>query len=400
MRSSWRVPEQQLSLPPAFHLDKVLLEHDGPQMVTVRDGTGQLFLGVAADDSDQAIRWIYAPISKLELDSLFLGAVTTRDALFKDKVWIIDEKPDGTKLEAWTLSGGEIPQDALPEQHVLLPRTVRMAFSHESATSIARGFCFAGQAIQGTRISFRDLSFVTDSLQRLWSSFMHSTLGMRGRKGQFGQADKLAWMYVTAFSPGSFVLEVEPENETMFVRLAANYRELIAASDSIEELRIALGKFSARVASAYLSYLGELSKRDIEVLAILGPSSAFIAPSSARRIAPVVETALRTERSQFEEFGRFVGFSIEKGVFELYSADEDKVLSGTLSPQLRARLAEEPEDVRVGATFHSARLEIVTTWTAHLGATSSLSLLDYQEVSEGAGDEPLELGASPKPPAD
>jgi hypothetical protein len=110
--------------PPSFELDQVLVEYDGPQIVTLR-GAGGLYLGIASDESDAFVRWIYAPLTETELRALLEGTGTLREAVQKPRVYVVDVDHDGTPIQAWEYPGERLRDDDLPARGALLPRAIR-----------------------------------------------------------------------------------------------------------------------------------------------------------------------------------------------------------------------------------------------------------------------------------
>lgn len=58
---------------PLFEMAEVLLEYEGPQIVTAAlvdadtRGSRKLYIGVAADDQEDLVIWILAPVKILNL---------------------------------------------------------------------------------------------------------------------------------------------------------------------------------------------------------------------------------------------------------------------------------------------------------------------------------------------
>lgn len=123
MRESWSLPSSMVEAPP-FELDQVLVEYDGPQIVTLRGADG-LYLGIASDEDDAFVRWIYAPLAVTELRALLEGSATLREAVQKPKVYVVDVDHDGAPVHTWEYPGAQLRDDDLPAPGALLPRAIR-----------------------------------------------------------------------------------------------------------------------------------------------------------------------------------------------------------------------------------------------------------------------------------
>ncbi|UQA55249.1 hypothetical protein [Polyangium aurulentum] len=110
--------------PPPFELDQVLVEYDGPQIVTLR-GVDGLHLGIASDEDDAYVRWIYAPLTETELRALLDGTGALRDVMHKPWVYVVDVDHDGVPVHAWQYPGEQLRDDDLPARGALLPKAVR-----------------------------------------------------------------------------------------------------------------------------------------------------------------------------------------------------------------------------------------------------------------------------------
>ncbi|HSN98041.1 MAG TPA: hypothetical protein VLS89_07070 [Candidatus Nanopelagicales bacterium] len=134
MMGEWNLPKQaELAEILDLRLEQVLVEYDGPQIVTARGPRG-LYFGLAADEDDLAVRWIYAPITGTELRALAAGAICTRDAISKPQVHVIDVDHHGKPLRAWACDAAQIGDENLPDPGALLPRATRDALMAASGT--------------------------------------------------------------------------------------------------------------------------------------------------------------------------------------------------------------------------------------------------------------------------
>src|SRR5205814_7183621 len=91
MRSDWVLPAQR-EVPWSSsdrQVKNVLLEFDGPQLVVLSTPEGDQ-LALAVDEDDVVVRWLQAPISKLELSALLSGAQPIREVFKKPGLTVAD----------------------------------------------------------------------------------------------------------------------------------------------------------------------------------------------------------------------------------------------------------------------------------------------------------------------
>lgn len=126
MRSPWpQLPTEhaQLVLQPqsidALHPLEVVDEYNGPQIVFAML-EGQRVLGVAADEDAQVERWIFAPVSEVERRALRAGVASLREALRKDKAYVVDFLRHSKGMYLYPIDGRSLGDAVLPDEDARL----------------------------------------------------------------------------------------------------------------------------------------------------------------------------------------------------------------------------------------------------------------------------------------
>jgi len=347
----------------------VLLQYDGPQLVALEEGD-RLFLALAVDEDQDAVRWIQAPTSALELDAVRNGAEPVRQAFLKSRVTVVDvQRASFVPVAAWDVAVADIPDTVLPERGARMPMDRRQL----TAADHPPAFRLAGRTAPGNRVAFGDLSAFTSHIQGLWNAFAE----------QFNAG--LQTLSAVGIESGSLRVVVHTDNVALFKRIASQYQELVSVTDDPDRLREALANVPSRVAHSYAEYIRTLQRHDVEVLCEWSDGGAFISSQIVERVIDSLPALLQGEQlPTAEETGRFRGYFEgfyrgERGRFEFYDLDSAQTYRGQLDPTLRhkavpdfsltlGRLAMEQYVVQVRIT---RRPEGATRYT----------LLDFQRVS-------------------
>lgn len=374
MRAEWRLPEQTVLVEPR-HIDMVLVEYDEPEVVTVRDSAGLLYLSVASDESDEAIRWVQTRLSALELRALLAGGLSVRSALTKDELWVIDEsRHDGHIIHAWIMSADEIPEGALPRPGALLPRATRSRLQVEHAGLPT--LSIDGAAIRDNAISFRDMAAFAGSMQRLWTSLAYS-VGEKAGSTKKPRRDvaKRSALSMQAAPPGSFAMHIKPADDQLFTEVAELFTQLAMAADDAKTTEGALREISPRSTSAYVAFLRMVEKHKLQVFAQWNDRASFLGHHTARRIRSTIERPIPLRRDVFAAFGHFRGFSYEDNKFTFHDLESDDMYTGSIAREFHERYTMEESRIAVGDQPYKAMLSFITRGGV-AGETQTYELLD------------------------
>lgn len=370
MRETWRLPEQSLSLLPRFSVQHVLVEYDGPQIVTAvladtdsgEPGSGGLYLGVASDDDEKLVRWILGPITSTEYKALIDGTETLRDALLKPQIFVLDADTeyDWEPRRAWICDGNQLGDDHFPGRGALLPTASRQELAQSlHAVADAPEWCFDGPSVGALGIGFRALSDVLDVFQRLWNAFaqFQSPDGPKASGRPKAEVVERTALRLAGAGTGSLVLQVNPADMGMYQQVAEHFEALVRASADPAALAEELGRLGPRVQGRYNELLASLARHDLQVWARRPGRAAFLSASIASRVLRDWPQDMKSESSQTEAIGHFIGFDMDPGSFTFYDELRDKTYSGPVH-------AEANRSVTVGPDVRYVVLLDVTMQTA------------------------------------
>ena len=334
---------------------RTLIDYEGPQMVLVEDAGRKSYLGIAADEDDRAVRWVFTSVSHLELRALFDGIIRTREAYRKPRVLVVDVPHEDGPKTVNEVDGILLSEQVLPTAGAILPRMVRDAFKEPQPAG--RTLTIGGASVPSGRVAFRDLALVVSDQQRLWSALYFADQGGAKRRGKLKADASKAQLYMEASAPGSFVVKMAPEDDGTFERIAAEYRTLLDASDNRDQLRAQIGRVGVRAVSAYESMLNNLERRGLEVMTRWSTGAAYISQFRARVVLPALREAQTQETGKFEAVGQLSGLSFEKNSFDFVDFDDEGVISGILAPDFEYLPKDGKGEIKIGETIYLGQFE-------------------------------------------
>lgn len=296
MRPEWKLSPSQMEIGdegiPKRIIEHVLVEYDGPQLVTLLEGK-QRFIGVASDEDAVAVRWVHAAISDLEFKSLIHGVRPVRESLLKDSVWIVDRTHSGRDISAWQVVSDDLPSFALPDFDAFLSpfatRELKKIFTTmipEAATT-ENMVVLGGPPVVDNAVAIGVLSVFYRSFQRFCVAMAQVVKDAVEASGKIVEWNPSQLSIVRAQAsalPSSYALLVEPTDATLFKSILEEYQKLALASDQ-DSLLPNLTRIKQRAAASYLEFLKSIETTNLEVLCHwMGGNAVFIDPPEAKRI--------------------------------------------------------------------------------------------------------------------
>lgn len=344
-----------------LEVSHVLVEFEGPQITLAADASRTRYLGLAAEDRDEFVRWIYAPVSMLEIRGLASGDIATRDVFLKERVLVLDVSlVDETFKQSWEVDGSLLPEFALPEVGAYLPaltqRYLKELFPFETVAD--RELALEQLEAPSTGVSFKALSQTLDVFQRLWSALTAGdALGMRGR---YSGAEKSQLSFAQAV-PGSLRVEVSPADEATFDSALQRFRELVSESSAPDFSAMNIDGWGARLVARYTELLRTLSRNNLQLLATCEAGAVYLSSGKAKHVLSKLELRALEEVTLEVGVGYFVAYSASDLRFEFFDEKEDQTWKGDVDASFR----EECPIVTVG---EEAKYAIVVRMTRSVPA--------------------------------
>lgn len=370
MKTDWKLPKQ-FEDPAAVasrRVKEVLLEYDGPQMAVLLDANGE-YLALAVDQDESLVRWLQAPISKLELEALLIGAQPVRDVFKKSTVTVVDY-PQRSEIpqSVYRVDRSLIPDAVLPRRGVIFPVSEAKAAPKE--VPVLR---LAGQGAARDGVTLAQLSAVAGTLHEVWTAITQHVFKIPNPRP----------FSAFAAGEGSLALSIHADDVDLFERVVREYEGLVRASDDPAALEQLLADKPQDVVAKYEKHLNVLEKQRAEVLAEWRTGAVYLGHDVAESalesypsgpVVPAPVTVPRTHRGYFEGFW-------PKGSrrrFGFYDIDSNESFEGRIGRGLKVDwLRHDP------LTLGRAERKYQITVSEQIGPTGEVlgrTLLDYAPI--------------------
>jgi hypothetical protein len=351
VRASWKIGEGSLELRyEERKIERVLVEHNGPQLGTLRDGDHR-YLGVASDADNRHIRWIHAQIDNLEWASLVAGILPLRDVFQKPIIWIIDEYTDGEmRNRGQVASGVDLTEDDLPSAGAILPTAIRLALASEMTQEVrvARSIRLERRD-RSKRMDLGAMALAVRKFHTLWLKCGLASTTERTATELTDIARRAQLLPVATF-PGSFAIQIETTDAELFQVIAERVTHLVARSTDHEALVEFFSNYPG-VRAPYDSFLKTMHDEGLDMLAswsreVPGEPDAvdgvFVGTDRAELArAAIRKTSAPPRELAFAARGYCRGVLKDGRRFEFYDTAAKMSYTGKVSKTLAQRLQGE-----------------------------------------------------------
>lgn len=368
MMGEWNLPAQaELAGTISIELDKILVEYNGPQIVAARSPRGRC-IGVAADEDERAVRWIFAPITDTEYRALAFGAVATRDVIIKTNVYVVDVDNDDNQVQAWQCDATQLGDENLPDPGVLLPRATRDALMADMPQSETPELRLERLDPSRSGIMFRSLAEILGTFQRLWNALAQavSADGPKKRGRWAAGLSERAALSLAAASPGSLTLRIDPFDMSVFDQASKSFEDLVRAGDNPQALAEILARLGVRVQARYDELLTDIEKHELQLLTGWRGGVAFMSPHIAYRVRLALPQGVYGEPRTKPAVGYFVAFDIAGATFEFFDETSDATYKGQVHQDV---LADNNAIVVGSGATHAVFIEV----TARIAASKHVT---------------------------
>jgi hypothetical protein len=360
-------------------IEHVLIEYEGPQLVTLTDGANR-YLGLAVDADDKYVRWMHARLGKLEWEALLHAMLPVRDVFRKPQVWIVDETYDGSRMRGYQVNGQELDDRDLPRPYLYLTSDVRALFAGDLPRVAARVLRL-DQGNVVNEIDFEILGELIKRYQRLWTSCA-STIDETIPKSELRRR---ATLRAVATPSASFGVELTSVDPDLFNAIAARVAQLTGASDDESRLTDVFHMLP-HARDPYESLLAYLANQGVDLLAAWPGGGAFFGREHAQRIRASIDRSERVTVKPMPVVGHFRGFSsAEGGYFVFRDPRSGDLYSGSIENALLAVAVERAVTVGGDRTWYEVVLAERTAVRPGQDPKKSYELLSFKEISVPEG---------------
>ena len=270
-------------------LDEVFVRYDGPRLFTCRNESGQTFLVVFADETEDTEAFLYAPVSPFRWAAVRSGQLPLRRVFERpldNHVFLVRSNIKTGETTCQRLLSSQISTEWLPSEsaRLQLPTTTKHAFTSDelgrraaSAERSHAAFELDAGSLR-TEYPLRSLGLVMVALQDVLETVGQVVRNERINRGAVssGIMTEAALDFVDV-EAASFVLIVAPATsgqlqlfESPLVRESVRYMmDLMAIGDEPDRLREALTKMHSRAVSKYRNLLEEIAETESSLTAFL-----------------------------------------------------------------------------------------------------------------------------------
>jgi len=346
MIGDWSTLSAQCSLAPQhFAIKEVLAEYDGPQIVTAECNSDSV-IGVAADEEQGIVRWLFAKMSSVEVKGLALGVLTTRELYVKaDSISVVDADESFNIVRFWDGVSGLDLGDNLPDPGVLLPVSAREKLQEYIGHSFMSALSVSANPNSGEAgVGFRALSDLLDITQRFVNAIAQALHSESVNLGRYTSEVVLqASLGFVEAETGSLCINVAPSNKALLDEALATIKGAVDCGENVAELETFLSPKGPRVRARFEELLKVIRKNQIELLGQSGGFAAYLSPTISQRIITAIECGAEETRQTWPATGSFIAYDSGGLKFEFVS-DDDTVYEG----DVLAQVAEKNQVVAVG----------------------------------------------------
>lgn len=319
-----------------IRIDKVLLEYDGPALLTAGDSNGNRYIAYQ-DLPEFNTGYIVLPVNESKLTQMMLGVLSVRDVvesspLFPDFFECdFEEKINGATRLLGKISSRQLTPDLLPANDLLL--SIPSQSEKLSNTAIERQSTVACLGLYSAEAEERHLIdgvTLSEALRALLKlikrGFAEFSKGIPKEEQERLRAMNAGNINVLPFQPGSFEVLVESDAKPDLFgfqhtsKIFESITLLLNKSDSIEDSINMVRKFGGHYASAYAQFLEVISVRQVPMIFSWADTNKT-GGSSVRIDAPHAAKLLKALRASTELMSETTKV---RGVLEKADANKNK----------------------------------------------------------------------------
>jgi hypothetical protein len=323
-------------------LREILLDFQGPQ-IAIWSVDGASYLGVAADEQDDVVRWIAAPVTVHELNAVKLGTMALRDVLSQTHAMVLDQNGEGEITFYGDISMVDVPEEALPEHGAPLPDEVTRHFRAELEGSAGCELPIL-LVVEGCEAAhertLRVLGEVFVPLQKLVDAIGQRIIAAATHKGVVARDIRSrTTLSMAAFSFGSAILEFTPADPDLYEEISERLQRLSLSSADDTALAAELLDLGPRVRASFGELIAVAARHQVSLHTQSRQSGATFSRHTADSIRNSLSAAPDGEAEQIELLGQFVAFDTRNGSFEFVDDDDLQQYRGTVSPRVLPKIA-------------------------------------------------------------
>lgn len=336
MNRNWVLGQGSLAASIQFQVVTVLAEYEGPQILLAKLND-QVRLGVAADAEGELVRWLFSPVTSVELLALAGGHCSTYASIVKDGMLVVDLNDDLQVVDAWDVPLDSLSEEVLPDPKSVLPLAARnvLAAAHSPVLSPRLTL---GRTGGREPLSFRALSSVLSSFQRLWTTLAQAMEGdaLTSRGRWTSTLEERATLGFERAVAGSLQIDMRAGDSALHEQVSDLFSALVMYSEWPDDqaLRDVLLPLGPRAIARLNELLRVVEKSGIELLNENGSKGAYLSPSIATRALQAGRFEEKRVSVMDAASGFFFAFSETDAKFEFYDEIRDARISGDVDQQV------------------------------------------------------------------
>ncbi len=272
-------------LPESTHLGILKITNvyeyfDIPCLFSCENNSGQIFIAVWIDETENDNEWLYVPVSKVRLKQITSGNIDLRDTFLKSEDNFVlkvtlSKQDENSQVE--TIVCSEISEEYLPEANQFIESNLQTSSVTRKDSLKQKAIALQREILKITldfsniysscknEAPLKELGNILVSLQELFNAIGQLKKGVSTANGSVSQEIKAeARFNIMAVSSGSFVTEIAAAesgnlfNESLANEIIEEFIQVINSSENQEELTKIIKKFKIRAARKYRDFLIKL----------------------------------------------------------------------------------------------------------------------------------------------
>ncbi len=330
----WPSYRQKISFFPGVNF-LTLMEYDF-KLLFVSSISDKFYLNyfIDEDDNEGKIRYLYTPISMMQIRALASGSLAIYECINTKDIHIYDIGNDGVVLFSAELDFSEIPKDALPPEYESIPPLSKDKINELYGFDLG-DLCFvlSSSDTGNHTLSFNKLS----NFLKVTQNIVYNLPSCNGASVNQSSSDDYE-LKAVALKAASFAIISTTKNEQAKKDISIFIPELINffIRKSPDEVYSKLHNMPKKLIGAFFEYCKEILNNKYEFILKHSDGFLYINHLNIEKIRKNVDAANCSQVEEIEVSGYLIGANLHNNSFCFENIDGDKIYKGKMSRDFKS----------------------------------------------------------------